>query len=373
MRSHLVSDVPVGAFLSGGVDSSAVVSPSWRRSPQPAHQDVLDRLPGGPLQRAALRPPGRRVAAGPSTTSSSSSPTTSRSSRSCSASFDEPFADSSAIPTYLVSRLARQHVKVVLSGDGGDELFAGYDRYVVDHRRRHLGLLGDLRLGAPLRALSGSAAGRRRQEHALQPLAAAIERYLDVDLALPASSPCATSSAATPARLGLDIASLADRDLDPLSRLQELDLKTYLPGDILTKVDRMSMANSLEARVPLLDHPLVEFACSLPPDLRMRDGTTKYLLKRALRGPRSRRGADPAQAGVRRAARGVVLRQSLRGFFRDQLGRRWSAGGRRHRAGTRSADSSSSSRRRAVGTTATASGPSWSSTGAPRLFWVPAA
>ena len=82
----------------------------------------------------------------------------------------------------------------------------------------------------------------------------------------------------------VDIASLADPDLDPLSRLQDLDLKTYLPGDILTKVDRMSMANSLEARVPLLDHPLVEFACSLPPDLRFRGGTTKYLLKRALAG-----------------------------------------------------------------------------------------
>jgi asparagine synthase (glutamine-hydrolysing) len=117
----------------------------------------------------------------------------------------------------------------------------------------------------------------------------------------------------------VDIASLADRDLDPLSQLQDLDLKTYLPGDILTKVDRMSMANSLEARVPLLDHPLVEFAAGLPPQLRLRAGVTKYLLRRVVRGripdevlDRPKRGFDvPLE---------TWFSGDLPGFFRDQLG-----------------------------------------------------
>jgi asparagine synthase (glutamine-hydrolysing) len=116
----------------------------------------------------------------------------------------------------------------------------------------------------------------------------------------------------------VDIAPLADPDLDFLSRLQDLDLKTYLPGDILTKVDRMSMANSLEARVPLLDHPLVEFACSLPPDLQLRAGTTKYLLKRALEGRVPREVLTRAKQGF-----AVPLESwfsgSIPGFFRDEL------------------------------------------------------
>src|SRR6202043_2860892 len=112
--------------------------------------------------------------------------------------------------------------------------------------------------------------------------------------------------------------TLAETDLDPLSRLQDLDLKTYLPGDILTKVDRMSMANSLEARVPLLDHQLVEFACSLPPDRRFRNGQTKFLLKRALEG------RVPADV-LTRAKQGFAVpleswfSGSIPGFFRDEL------------------------------------------------------
>jgi len=117
---------------------------------------------------------------------------------------------------------------------------------------------------------------------------------------------------------GVDITSVADRELDPLSQLQDLDLKTYLPGDILTKVDRMSMACSLEARVPLLDHPLVEFACSLPPDLRLRQGTTKYLLKRALEG------RVPSTVLTRPKKGFAVPLESwfsgqIPGFFRDEL------------------------------------------------------
>jgi asparagine synthase (glutamine-hydrolysing) len=215
-----------------------------------------------------------------------------------------------------VSRLARQHVKVVLSGDGGDEIFAGYERYRVDQRRRQLGVIGDLHLGAPLRALSAvlPVGGGRNTLHNLS--LPRIRRYLDSMSLFPGRSVRQLFGGRGAA---FSIESMADPALDPLSQLQDLDIKTYLPGDILTKVDRMSMANSLEARVPLLDHRLVEFACALPASLRMRSGVGKYLLKRALRG------RIPAELLTRpKQGFGVPLEAwfsgSIPGFFRDQLG-----------------------------------------------------
>ena len=200
--------------------------------------------------------------------------------------FDEPFADASAIPTYLVSQLARQHVKVVLSGDGGDELFAGYDRYLIDHRGRHLGILGDIGLGGGFRYVSSLLPDGTPGKNYLYNLSLPrMERYVDSISLFPPRAlrdfldPAIASEAEDPfsaplwqARAGL------------LSQLQDLDLQTYLPGDILTKLDRMSMAHSIEARVPLLDHPLVEFACGLPARFRIKSGEMKYLLKQVLRG-----------------------------------------------------------------------------------------
>jgi asparagine synthase (glutamine-hydrolysing) len=240
------------------------------------------------------------------------------------AAVDEPFADASAVPTYLVSRLARRHVKVVLSGDGGDELFAGYDRYVVDHRRRYLGLLGDAGLGGSLRALSAVLPEGVPGKNYLYNLSLSrLDRYLDSISLFPARAmknllePALVHGVESPFAAAL----AAGNGLDPLSRLQDLDLNSYLPGDILTKVDRMSMANSLEARVPLLDHPLVEFACRLPARLRLRSGQTKYLLKRALRG----RVPDEVLTRPKQGF-GVPLeiwfRERLPGFFEDQLGDR---------------------------------------------------
>jgi asparagine synthase (glutamine-hydrolysing) len=314
VRFHMVSDVPVGAFLSGGVDSSAVVSIMGRASGRPIKTFSV----GFPEDRYNELPHARQVAGAYGTEHHELlvEPTDLKILEELLSSFDEPFADSSAIPTYLVSRLARQHVKVVLSGDGGDELFAGYDRYVVDHRRRHLGLLGDLGLGAPLRALSAilPVGGGKNTLYSLS--LPRLERYIDAISLFPRQALRDVMADGDASRV--DIAPLADHGLDALSQLQELDLKTYLPGDILTKVDRMSMANSLEARVPLLDHPLVEFACSLPPDLRFRDGNTKYLLKRALEGH------VPAEI-LSRPKQGFAVpleswfSGSVPGFFRDEL------------------------------------------------------
>jgi asparagine synthase (glutamine-hydrolysing) len=315
VRFHLVSDVPVGAFLSGGVDSSAVVSIMARAAGRPVKTFAV----GFREDRYNELPHARQVARACGTEHHELvvEPNDLKALEELLGSFDEPFADSSAIPTYLVSRLARQHVKVVLSGDGGDELFAGYDRYVVDHRRRHLGRLGDAGFGPALRAagrLLPVGGGRNTLYNLSLPR---LHRYLDaISLFSPEALRDILDGDDHAARL--DIAALADRELDPLSRLQDLDLQTYLPGDILTKVDRMSMANSLEARVPLLDHPLVEFACSLPADLRMRGVTTKYLLKRVLEG----RVPDEV---LTRPKQGFAVpleswfSGSVPGFFRDEL------------------------------------------------------
>jgi asparagine synthase (glutamine-hydrolysing) len=286
VRSHLVSDVPVGAFLSGGIDSTAVVAamvadagerlktfsvgfrePGYDESPYARrvaqwfgtehHELIVERRDVDLLERVLEA-------------------------------VDEPFADSSAIPTYLVSKLAREHVKVVLSGDGGDELFAGYDRYVVDWRRRHAGVVGDLGLGGPLRAVSRVLPeGAPGKNYLFNLSLSRMERYRDAVSLFPGrdlAGLLADDRLVTDGESPFEEAMRAGRGLDPLSRLQALDLMTYLPGDILTKVDRMSMANSLEARVPLLDHELVEFGCRLPVGLRFRGGVTKYLLKRVLKG-----------------------------------------------------------------------------------------
>jgi asparagine synthase (glutamine-hydrolysing) len=319
VRSHLVSDVPVGAFLSGGLDSSTVVG-------------IMAREAGVPIKTFSVgfgekdyneAPYARRVAQWFGTEHHELIAThrdlglLEHVLTRC----DEPFADASAIPTYLVSRLARQHVKVVLSGDGGDELFAGYDRYLVDRRERRLGLMGDLGLGGPLRYLSDvmpeGSRGKNFLRHFSLPR---MQRYVD---AISLFSDGALHALLAPEIVAdrpplFEEALQESRGLDPLSRLQALDLRTYLPGDILTKVDRMSMAHSLEARVPLLDHPLVEFACRMPPELRMRGGQTKFLLRRVLRGRVPDEVLDRPKQGF-----AVPLRswfgERLPGFFRERL------------------------------------------------------
>jgi asparagine synthase (glutamine-hydrolysing) len=314
IRFHMVSDVPVGAFLSGGVDSSAVVSIMAQASRRPIKTFSVGFLE----DRYNELPYARRVAETYGTEHHELlvEPNDLKVLEELLSSFDEPFADSSAIPTYLVSRLARQHVKVVLSGDGGDELFAGYDRYIVDYRRRHLGLLGDLGLGGALRAISGLLPVGGGQNTLYNLSLPRLQRYIDAISLFPRSALRDVLADGDASRV--DITPMADDDLAGVSQLQDLDLKTYLPGDILTKVDRMSMANSLEARVPLLDHPLVEFACSLMPDLQFRDGNTKYLLKRALEGH------VPADVlGRPKQGFAVPLESwfsgSVPGFFRDEL------------------------------------------------------
>jgi asparagine synthase (glutamine-hydrolysing) len=322
VRSHLVSDVPVGAFLSGGVDSTAVVTLMAAHTPGRVKTFSVGFAEADYDESRWARRVAERLG------------TEHHELRAGAAdldvlddvlhALDEPFADASAIPPFLVARLARRHVTVVLSGDGGDELFAGYDRYLVDHRRRRLGLLGDLGLGAPLRMLSGALPEGTPGKNYLYNLSLGrMDRYLDAialfpprmlaEIAEPEVAAVAAGDARRPA---------ASVGLAPLSRLQDFDLRTYLPGDILTKVDRATMASSLEARVPLLDHPLVELACRIPAAWQLRAGETKSFFRRALRGRVPDEVLDRPKQGF-----AVPLERwfaaPLAGFFRERL-----AGGR---------------------------------------------
>ncbi len=215
--------------------------------------------------------------------------------------FDEPFADSSQIPTYLVSAMTRKHVTVALSGDGGDELFAGYPRYrIVDKAWRWLGTAP-----RPLRGALGAALGKIPEPlldrlFALAPerlrplnggrkvhrLSALLSEQTVDSLYIELAAIWAHERRLVPASTGAcrlrDEPDLADTVPDPVSRMQYYDTLTYLPDDIMTKVDRCSMAVALEAREPMLDHRLVEFVWKLPPRFKSDDKQSKRLLRQVL-------------------------------------------------------------------------------------------
>jgi asparagine synthase (glutamine-hydrolysing) len=245
--------------------------------------------------------------------------------------FDEPFADSSQVPTYLVSRLAREQVTVAMSGDGGDEVFAGYNR----HRVASSALNRLFALPAPARSAlrAGMMAvpvdswrwiaehGPRRYRHRrvadnIQKLAGVLEasgpgqfhELLASHWREPASVVIGGNE---PPSIFTDT-SVADFLTDPVDRMVFLDTITYLPDDILTKVDRASMAVSLEARVPLLDHRLVELAWRLPDRFRIRDGVTKWALRETLATFLPRAMIDRPKQGF-----GLPIGRWLRGPLRD--------------------------------------------------------
>lgn len=281
---RLIADVPLGAFLSGGLDSSAVVATMSRLMDRPVEtfsigfgEAEYNEAPDAAAVAAALGTTHHELVV---------TPNVEELMHDIALAFDEPFADSSAIPTYLVSKLAAQHVKVVLSGDGGDELFGGYSRY-LDYGRRAVSLPNPIRraLTAVGRSLPQGALGRNRL---LELGRDEIGRYMGM-VADPlrvvegglANQWFAAAGGEWTTPLLSPFREAANRD--PLGRLMHVDLLTYLPGDILTKVDRMSMAASLEARVPLLDHHLVEFAARIPTRLKIRAGTGKWVFREAVR------------------------------------------------------------------------------------------
>ncbi|MBA6412705.1 amidotransferase 1, exosortase A system-associated [Parahaliea sp. F7430] len=295
VKIRMVADVPLGAFLSGGVDSSAVVAMMAQEQQAAVNTCAI----GFDVKQYDETSYARLVAERYKTNHSEHSVSSEDFSLldTLAQLYDEPFADSSALPTYRVCQLARQHVTVALSGDGGDENFAGYRRYrwhMNEERLRSSLPLGLRRaVFAPLGRLYPKADWAPRVFRAkttLQALARdSVSAYLhSVSLSSSEQRSNMFSPALKSELQGYSVQSVFDHHAarcpsdDPLSMIQYLDMKTYLVGDILTKVDRASMAHSLEVRVPLLDHELSEWVSGLAPDLKLRGQEGKYLLKTSM-------------------------------------------------------------------------------------------
>ncbi len=326
VKSHLLSDVPIGVFLSGGVDSSGLVGLMSEQATQRIstfsvgfEEKSFDELDlarqvatryGTDHHEIVVRPDALRVL--PALVHH----------------FGEPFADSSAVPVYYVSELAHRNVKVVLSGEGGDEVFAGYETYLAGKLaalyRRLPGVVARGLLPAVVRRLPVSHAKVSFDYKAKRFIAGATLPLADghfwwkVVLSEAAQAELCVAAARDP---HLETAALyraaAERagSEDWLARLQAIDAHIYLPDDILTKADRMSMAHSLEARVPYLDTRLVELAARLPSDVKLRRFSKKWILKRAL--------ADyvpPAILQAKKRGFNVPVATWLRNDLRDMVG-----------------------------------------------------
>ena len=294
VQVRLVSEVPLGAFLSGGVDSSAVVAAMAGLQDEPVNTCSI----GFDVAQFDETDYARRVAQRHATDHQEQLVSADDFGLldALATLYDEPYADSSAIPTYRVCELARKRVTVALSGDGGDEHLAGYRRYRLhmgEERARGLlpfslrkpvfGVLGSLYPKADwaprvFRAKTTFQALARDSVAAYLHSVSICRREQRAQLFSPALKTALQGYAVDEVFRGHAANCPTDH---PLSLIQYLDMKTYLAGDILTKVDRASMAHSLEVRVPLLDHLLTEWVSGLPPDLKLRGGEGKYLLKKA--------------------------------------------------------------------------------------------
>jgi asparagine synthase (glutamine-hydrolysing) len=330
VRLRMIADVPLGAFLSGGIDSSTVVALMQAQSTRPVktfsigfHASGYDEAAYARDVAAHLRTDHTEFYVEPQHALDLIPQLTEW--------YDEPFADPSQLPTYIVSELTRRHVTVALSGDGGDELFAGYNRYVWAGRLVRAGGAMPRSLHRPLaaamRALSPEAWNRLfgfvpflphaalagDKLHKLAPLIEdpapdAIYRRLVSQWDKPDE---VAARGREPHGMLWD-ASVARDFPDFVARMQFLDLVTYLPDDILTKVDRATMAVGLEGRVPLIDHRVVAYAWSLPQRFKLRGGQGKWLLRQVLDRYVPRHLIDRPKMGF-----GVPLDSWLRGPLRD--------------------------------------------------------
>ena len=295
VQIRLISEVPLGAFLSGGIDSSAVVALMSRAQSAPVKTFSI----GFKEQDFSELHYARKIAErfGTEHHEYIVEPDAVEVLPKLAWGFDEPFADSSAVPTYYVSKLAREHVTVILSGDGGDETFAGYRRYgwAADMCRHDWVPLQMKKMlfGLPASLLPDGVKGKGTLRHLSKD---AFERYAGLNtFAEPPYLSRLLSRETTDSIAKEYSGSLPDFSAmehfykqctsdDYLTRIQYVDTKVYLAEDILTKVDRASMLCSLETRAPLLDHEVVELAARMPPTLKLRGGEAKYILKKAMAG-----------------------------------------------------------------------------------------
>ena len=334
VRDQMLADVPLGAFLSGGVDSSTVVALMQHQSARPVktftigfHQDGYNEASYAEAVAAHLKTEHTQLYV--------SGEQALETIPALPGLYDEPFADPSQIPTFLVAKLARAHVTVSLSGDGGDELFGGYNRYALANQlRRFIGSVPHgLRRGigrsmiavAPTswdswflsvgRLFAGAKASRNPGDK-IHKLAAALSVQAPDEIYGSLVSfwnhpGAVTLGAHEPISAFPDELSNVDVE-DFTERMMYFDQSTYLPDDILVKVDRAAMGVSLETRMPFLDHRLVEFSWTLPIAMKVRSGETKRVLRRVLYEHVPRRLIDRPKAGF-----GVPLDRWLRGPLRE--------------------------------------------------------
>lgn len=281
IKQHMISDVPIGAFLSGGVDSSTVSAFMAKHTPnlktftiglneegfdeRPFAQQVADRLHSEHFEKNVIPEDIRELL--PKLVWH----------------YDEPFADSSAVPTYYISKVIRENVTVALSGDGGDEIFGGYKRY-IDTLEYFSQWSQTSELLKHMKALTVKAARiapawfigknfiQHQSQHPLQRYYGSVNIFKDDQIQ-------SLVRQQVPYRNSW-FDEYYDHGRDFLSNMQNIDIHTYLPENNLTKVDRASMAHSIEVRVPLLDHKLIELVARTPARIRMKNGETKYLLKK---------------------------------------------------------------------------------------------
>jgi asparagine synthase (glutamine-hydrolysing) len=324
-RRRLVADVPLGAFLSGGIDSSAVVAAMARETSAPVktfsigfgggrfdeleHARAVAELFGTEHEELHVRPDAVEIA-----------PKIARH-------YGEPFADSSAIPSFYLAEMTRRHVTVALNGDGGDESFAGYTRYAAN------ALAGRLeRIPAPLRRAAAAVAGRvpesgeeQSARNRLRRLGGTLgldgparyERYVSLFDAEQRAWLYTDEHRLTLGEGGIAAEAIAEpwreaSGRDRLDVLLEVDVRTYLPGDLLTKVDIATMAHSLEARSPFLDPALMQFAASIPAPMKLRGMEKKVILRDALRSWLPETILDRPKQGF-----SVPLADWLRGDLRE--------------------------------------------------------
>lgn len=327
---RMEADVPLGAFLSGGIDSSAIVALMQARSTRPIRTFTIGfDVPGyneaenakaiarhlGTEHTELYLTPADALAVVPQLPQI----------------WDEPFADSSQIPTLLLSRMTRDHVTVALSGDAGDELFCGYNRYgqgyALHRRLRRMPpflrrIVSNALLAMPAHAIDSAVQKLPRPLRypaigdRLNKLGGVLAKAEGAEFYRALISQFQNPSSLTVG--GNEAQTLLSRTSDwpELGDFREtmmfLDTLTYLPGDILTKVDRASMAVSLEARVPMLDHELIEFAWRLPLDVKLRDGQTKWILRQVLERHVPRNLIDRPKMGF-----GIPIEHWLSGPLRD--------------------------------------------------------
>jgi asparagine synthase (glutamine-hydrolysing) len=334
VRQQMVADVPLGAFLSGGVDSSTIVALMQAHSTQPIRTFSIgfeeDKYDEAQHAKAVARHLGTNhtemyVSARDALAVIPSLPSM----------YDEPFADSSQIPTHLVSRIAKQHVTVSLSGDAGDELFCGYNRYMFGDR------LWQRIVKMPLALRRGLAtAVKRVSPRTLDSMIRPVQRFLpgrhrhtdwgnkihkgaDVlgyrssaelyhRLVSHWENPTALVLGSSEPHTALTRQASAPAGLTDVEQMMATDLISYLPDDILCKVDRAAMSVSLESRVPLLDHRVVEFAWRLPQNHKLRDGVSKWVLRQVLY-----KHVPPALIDRPKMGFGVPIDHWLRGPLKD--------------------------------------------------------